>query len=241
MKVAMVCIAKQEDEYIEEWIKYNFKLGFDDIFVYQNNWRWPVEMDNVYKIEFDGKPMQVAAYNNFLQTYDGRYDWVAFFDVDEFLVLKKHENVKDFIKDYSEYSAIGINWVLFGDNGLSFDGDYSVLSRFTKRQSGIDNHVKCIVRVDKNIDYSVHNPKYIPMVDTGFNTFTGPWNFNPKDDVAQLNHYFCKTWQEWQKKKSKGRVSHSADDPNDILQEHDFHRHNFNEIEDTTALNFYLS
>lgn len=34
MKTALVCIAKREDYYIEEWLRYNFKLGFDDIWVY---------------------------------------------------------------------------------------------------------------------------------------------------------------------------------------------------------------
>ena len=34
------------------------------------------------------------------------YDWVAFFDVDEFLVLKKHKNIKDFIEVYKDYNGL---------------------------------------------------------------------------------------------------------------------------------------
>lgn len=34
MKSAIVCIAKNEDHYIDEWIKYHLKLGFAKIFVY---------------------------------------------------------------------------------------------------------------------------------------------------------------------------------------------------------------
>ena len=33
MKVALVCIAKNEDNYIQEWINYNLKLGFDKTLV----------------------------------------------------------------------------------------------------------------------------------------------------------------------------------------------------------------
>lgn len=40
MKTALVCIAKDEDHYIAEWIKYHTKLGFDEIFVYENSWRY---------------------------------------------------------------------------------------------------------------------------------------------------------------------------------------------------------
>lgn len=33
-RAALVCIAKDEDDYIQEWIAYHKKLGFDDIYVY---------------------------------------------------------------------------------------------------------------------------------------------------------------------------------------------------------------
>ena len=39
MKIALVCIAKNEDDYIEEWVNYHLKLGFSKIFIYENNWR----------------------------------------------------------------------------------------------------------------------------------------------------------------------------------------------------------
>lgn len=34
MKVALFTLAKDEDNYIEEFLDYYIKLGFDDIFVY---------------------------------------------------------------------------------------------------------------------------------------------------------------------------------------------------------------
>ena len=34
MKIALVCLAKNEDFYIDEWIKYHTKLGFDHIYIY---------------------------------------------------------------------------------------------------------------------------------------------------------------------------------------------------------------
>ena len=58
MKVALVCIAKNEDLYIDEWIDYHFKLGFDEIFVYQNNWRFNKDIENALKILPPGAPFQ---------------------------------------------------------------------------------------------------------------------------------------------------------------------------------------
>ena len=36
MKVVIVAIAKMEQDYIEEWVKYHLHLGFDQIFLYDN-------------------------------------------------------------------------------------------------------------------------------------------------------------------------------------------------------------
>lgn len=37
MKIAIVSIAKNENLYIKDWIDYHLKLGFDDIYIYDNN------------------------------------------------------------------------------------------------------------------------------------------------------------------------------------------------------------
>jgi hypothetical protein len=36
MKVVIVAIAKMEQDYIEEWVKYNLHIGIDRIFLYDN-------------------------------------------------------------------------------------------------------------------------------------------------------------------------------------------------------------
>lgn len=241
MKVALVCIAKNEDNYIKEWVDYHFKLGFDSVVIYQNDWRSDLRMDNVHLINFDGSNKQREAYNNFLKHWHTEYDWVAFFDVDEFLVLKKHSNVKDFIREYERYESIGINWVLFGNNGLEFDGNYSVLNRFTKRQVGVFHLVKCIVRANPNIIYDVHHPLHKYSVDTNHRMFRGGVNPNGDDNIAQLNHYFCKTHDEWIVKKNRGRIDLSPQHHDFIRNERDYEVHNMNDIEDKSALDFFNS
>ena len=56
-KIALVCFAKNEDLYLQEWIDYHIKLGFDDIHVFQNDWRFkdPKPNEKVYFHEYDGK------------------------------------------------------------------------------------------------------------------------------------------------------------------------------------------
>ena len=237
-KVALVCIAKDEEHYIQEWVSYHKKLGFDKIYIYQNNWRTDIMDPIVEKIEMDGHPMQATAYLNFIDAYSAEYDWVAFFDVDEFLVLKKHKNIHEFISDYSDAEAIGINWVLFGDNNLLGPTDYSVLSRFTSRQTAVNPHIKSVLNLRKKIRPifgHIHSPDNYQITSPEGSTFAGPHNHNGSDQIAQLNHYFGKTYMEFLNKIKRGDVNGMLRD------DHDFHRHNFNEIKDFTALKFYTN
>ena len=234
MRVALVCIAKNEDDYIHEWIDYNKKLGFDNIIIYQNDWRFVIEDPTVIKLEFDGLNKQVLAYNHFIKNNLNNYDWVAFFDVDEFLVLKKHKNIKEFIQDYSDYEAIGINWILFGDNGHDSVGeDYGVLNRFTKRQSSINPHIKSIIKLTSNVVMDVHNPNCL-WTNTDKKTNMGPFNKPGNDDIAVINHYFSKTKQEFLLKCERGRADSFTKRKLD-----EFEPHNCNDVEDLSAYNFY--
>lgn len=56
MRCALVCIAKDEDDYIREWADYHLKIGFDDIYILQNNWRCKhaFESPNVHLETYDG-------------------------------------------------------------------------------------------------------------------------------------------------------------------------------------------
>lgn len=55
MKVALVCIAKDEDNYIKEWINYHLSIGFSKIYVYQNDWNFDItNYNNVEVIKITG-------------------------------------------------------------------------------------------------------------------------------------------------------------------------------------------
>jgi len=235
-KVALVCIAKDEDNYIQEWVDYHFKLGFDDIFIYQNDWRSNLVGDHIHLIPFDGEAKQLRSYNDFIRNNYKNYEWAAFIDVDEFIVLKKHDNIKDFISDYQTFSCIAMNWYLFGNNGHRkvIDNNYTNIERFTKRATELNKHIKTISKLSKRLRYK--NPHFAncQWVDSDKNIGKGPFNEKSSDDIIQLNHYFCKTKEEFKCKVGKG----FADQIGKIRSFNDYNTHNFNEIDDFTALDF---
>jgi hypothetical protein len=76
-----------------------------------------------------------------------------------------------------------------------------------------------------------HDTRNKPIVAMGMNHNPGG-----PTDVAVINHYFTKTLEEFLLKKARGRATTSATRSMD-----DFHRHNFNEVEDPSAWTFFSS
>ena len=109
MKVALICIAKFEEKYIQEFVKHYFQLGIDKIFIGDNNpgkyqpelkpllskWldRGQIVIDDLQDQVID----QVDYYDTVYQREKNNYDWFCIFDCDEFLVLNKHKNIAEFL------------------------------------------------------------------------------------------------------------------------------------------------
>lgn len=238
-RVALVCIAKDEDAYIQEWIDYHFKLGVDDIFIYENDWRSGIWQERVHTIPFDGKHRQVYAYNDWLFKRSHDYKWVIFIDVDEFIVLKNHSYIQGFLRAYGNLpegvDAIAVNWMMFGD-GYNVLPNGSVLERFTRRGAEPDRHIKSIVRLNGDrMMLTTHNT-FGYWIDTNGKVGEGQNNFDGNGDVIQINHYYCKTKDEFKRKMNRGRADCGL-----LWNEWDFDQYNQNDVEDLTALNFYRS
>lgn len=263
-KIALVTMAKDEDFYLQEWIDYNLKIGFDDIFIYQNNWRFKdvIPHDNVHFLTWDfdstrPKPGQNTwdwnrmsqCYVQFGQDYHEEYEWAAFFDVDCFLALKQWDNVQDFISSYDdiEQKQLVINYAFFGDNGHNeFDENYtSVLERFTKRwgKPYNESYYQFAPICKLHEDFCCHSLHFVdgPWIDVDRVVGIGRGKKNRKVtfDKAQLNHYYIKTLPEWKIKMNKTRAEGDWFTEEGLgIKLNGFNIHNHNDIEDLCALNF---
>lgn len=243
MDAVICCIALNEQLYIQEWINYHIKLGFAKIYVYDNsddNNMLYIASHNIIVIHMPGTCKQLDAYSHFLNHYGMIHTWCAFIDCDEFIVLKQHKNIRDFCLQYLHSGALGINWVLFGSNNELKYVDKPVLERFTKRQSGINEHIKCIVCCADTIGFI--NP-HVPILQMGTyikdirnNKIDWAFNYIGSDDICQINHYFVKSKEEFMTKIARGRA-----DTTIHRSEEEFNTHDYNDIDDYTALNFNMS
>ena len=240
---AVVCaIALNEEPYIDEWIQYNLFLGFNHIYIYDNsddNSLKGKKSDRVTIIHFPGKTKQLEAYSIFTLQYKNKHKWAAFIDCDEFIVLKKHNTIIDFLNEYDNCESVALNWKMFGtSNEKEYKGE-PVTSRFKYCSSIVNKHIKSIVKIS-SID-TFANPHNVNLLkgnnyDTNRNIIFGPFNNLGDDTIACIHHYYTKSEEEFRKKIERGRADiikkRSLDEMNNI------HSNN-NDVYNSDAWDFY--
>lgn len=264
---AIVCIAKLEHHYIEEFVKYHLALGFNKIYIYDNEDR-PIYQQllrayetSIHVIHYPhnhyDKPVQYMALDHFVKhfMYADDITHIAHIDIDEFIVLKQHTNIVDFIKDYihcqdettnyknhSNIAGIVMNWRFFGSSGLTERDDRPATVRFTKCQMSGDRHYKtlfhkaffaryhnCHSIIRNRPDFFVVNTRGVPVF--------GEFNDNIDFSVIQLNHYKSKTFPEFKYIRSRQRADMIGDIHENIAES--FLHYDINEVEDLYAKEFY--
>lgn len=268
----IVCIAKLESNYIVEFVNYHLKLGFNYIFLYDNEDKPTYESilenykDNVIVTHLPGKNYEGGAQYESLRHFVTNYmklsiiTHVIHIDIDEFIVLKKHKNIKDFVSEYIKTpdnnircGGIGINWRFFGSNGHSNNWNIPNTIRFTMCERKINPHIKTLFNKEvfkKYLDcHSIEvNNKNYPIKSTNGDVVIGPVNNSPTNDVIQLNHYKCKTLPEFKFIRKRLRADLKNDEEHGVKYkesyryiEETFRNYDLNETEDLTAYTFYNS
>jgi hypothetical protein len=245
VRCALVTIVKGENRYIEEYCDYYLRLGFSNIILYDNSDLNDMAYlrrinKNIMVIHFPGMGKQIPAYNHFIHYYRQRYDYVAFFDADEFLVLKQHRTIGEFCREHISEGALGVNWYIFGNNNRERYEQDLVIRRFTKRASKMDPHVKTIAKCSDLRRMMIHHPLDLsgkPFYNIKKELMSGPRNFSVDDSIVQLNHYMTKSNEELVYKIRRGRAPSIFKRKIEELLPYV----SMNEVEDTSALDFYLS
>jgi hypothetical protein len=240
---AVICaIALNEEPYIDEWINYHRLLGFSHIYIYDNsdnNTLKDKESGFVTVIHFPGLVKQLQAYDLFVTTYKDKHSWGAFIDCDEFIVLKKHNSIIDFLKEYDDCDGIGLNWLMFGTSREKNYKNEPVLSRFRYCASTLDTHIKSIVKLKK---IQLFLDPHMPLLKNGIicNTqrgvISGSYNDNLLSDVAYIHHYYTKSEEEFLKKINRGRADIS--EKRSLAEMEELHSNN-NDVYNSDAWDFY--
>lgn len=231
MKILLCCIGRLENAYIKEFVEYYKILGVTNICLFDNNYDGEEDFNDVIgdyikdgfvilKDYRNRKVCQLDAYNECYKTYGGEYDWIAFFDIDEFMFINCNKTIGEYLarSEFNDYDMLHINWLLFGDGGqLRNDGRY-LLHRITQpldinhstEYKFPDNfHVKSIIRGGlKEVLWTCtpHTPvcnikccNSFGILCDGNSPFVG-YDFRN----AGIRHFATKTAEEYAQKVKKG-------------------------------------
>ena len=252
MNTCIVCIAKLESDYILNFIKYHLHIGFNKIYIYDNE-DIPVYekllsdySESVVVIHLPGNnyrcPVQYFALEHFISYFMDQFTHVAHIDIDEYIVLKKHSSIGDFIKDHftGDCGAIGMNWRFFGSNGHSTKSDVPEVIRFTRCELKGNVHIKTLFATEFFVKYN-QSPHAVTLKEnyktksTKGQIINGPFNTHIDFSVIQLNHYKCKTLPEFKYIRSRGRSDCPKNNQprENIIKS--FKVYDLNEIEELTA------
>ena len=146
LKVCLCTVGKLENKYIIEFIEHYKKYGIDKIFLYDNNEIKGERFDSllygyirnnyVKIINYRGKiAKQLGIYQHCYKENYKNYDFLIFYDIDEFINLKNHKNIKTFLnlKRFKKCQSIYLNWIKHTDNNLIFYDNRSLFQRFPEK------------------------------------------------------------------------------------------------------------
>ena len=213
-KVAVCAIGRLENRYAVEWVEHYNRLGVDKIFIYDNN--RPEDGEAFIDVLqpyidhglVDVKPwdgLQKQAYEECYNRHNQDYDWIGFFDFDEFVEIQDGRDVKDFLTGFEFADVVVMNWRTMTDNGLVHYEPKPLKERFTEGTDEslvINRHVKSFVRggidgISFNDPHCPNAPKLNVVNVVGEQVEQVPIQPTVIHKVAWVNHYNTKTAEEW--------------------------------------------
>jgi hypothetical protein len=167
---------------------------------------------------------QLKEYQDCYKNNYKKYDWLIFFDMDEYIFLKNYTNIKNFLKKkiFDKCERIQLNWIFHTDNNLLYYDNRTLAERFPIREpkargkkkggiQGIKSILKGKIRININ---DAHILARNLKVCDGFGNEKEIQNIvtNTSDfEYYYIDHYYCKSTEEFINKLKRGSVAYGFD------------------------------
>lgn len=218
MHYCSICLIVHGDHaYIREWIEYYLLIGVDHFYITDNRSNPPLRdvlQDYIkrgvvtYRYDTRVSPQRLV-YNECLQEHKKDSKWIAYFDSDEFLLLKKHRTIKEFLKEYENFGSVSIAWLCFGSNG-HIEKQPSIINAYTTRVE-VSTYYKTIIQPTRVKSMNVHNvgkhEQGYYTVDEEKRVVRGERTNHQSFQIAQLNHYVLRSLKDYQDKMARGSAA----------------------------------
>jgi hypothetical protein len=258
MPNAACVIVRNESKYLLEWIAHHLVIGFDAVIVLDNeSTDGTAEMlrsaasrsDNALRYIYwpnRGITTQNDGYHTVCDLFRNEFDWIGFFDIDEFLLPVHDDRVGDWLHGITEGAAIAVNWFFFGSGGHIENPGGLVLEAFQRRGAAdftvndaghVPNlGIKSIVR--PQLVRGCRNPHAFHLDGIYVDTEGRPLELvaegsrmtsMPAGAKWRLHHYFVRSRVQWAEKVARGYWDSTYRNLSSFFQ------HDRNELIDSTA------
>ena len=226
--VSVMAILKDEAPNMEEWLCHHMAIGVDHFFLYDNG--STDELHEVLKpyadhgvvttVYFPMRGLQRDANNHVVRFFGDTTEWIAYVDIDEFLVPENDESIGDVMARYpdAEQVLVSRKEFCYSQNRTPVEGlvteSYREYSLNVPRMGTSETLAKPIIRPRGTARVGIHNA--FTVHSRTVNTAGEPTSEeatvieDPSYANLQMNHYFTKSWEEFQAKRTRATTSTHA-------------------------------
>ena len=227
LRICLCIIGKKENLYAKEFIEHYKKLGYNKIFIYDNNDINDERFEEIIQDEINNGfvsiinyrgyklPQQLSSYKDCYEKNNLAYNWLSFFDFDEYLELKpKNITIQNFLSHerYHYCQIIKINWICYSNYKNLYYDKKPIQQRFFSSIQP-DKHIKSTVRGNLPTNYwqnagTPHSSrnKFNSCSSSGkMIDFSSSFNDPPDIKYAFLKHYHYKSFEEFCIKLKRGK------------------------------------
>ena len=241
IKVCICTIGKEENLYIREFVKYYKNIGVDKIFLYDNNDNDKEHFEDVIKdyiyngfVEvFNWRGVQkphFKAINDCYVKYNTQYDWLMFYDIDEYIHLENYTSIKEFLneKKFNKCKKIYLNWVFHTDNDQIYYQNIPLFKRFPSIERDalikkkFSQKVKSILRGNISNFVIANNSHTTHIITDSVRACNGFGKMINLDEEFYLvdsdykyyyiDHFYTKSLEEFVNKLKRGSAVNGKDD-----------------------------
>ena len=241
--LSICAIAKNEGPYFKEWIEWHLNHGVDNFYIYDNESTdgtkdilEPYIKQGIVNYKYwSGYRRQLAAYDDCMENNRFSSRWIAFIDLDEFIVPIKDSTIPEFLSRFDSFAAVEINWLIYGSGGQKTKTIGTMMERFKFHSNPshyLNRHVKSIVNPRKVFTMiGCHEAARISGYAADSHGQPIKKHFRerePQQDVIRINHYAVRSLEEFKEKQARGRASGKQK----TVKDEYFDQYDLNDIEE---------
>jgi hypothetical protein len=219
LRLGVTVIVRDEAPYLPEWLAYHHALGVEHFFIYDNGSTdelpevieaW-INHGLVTLVYWPLPGGQIDAYSHALRFYGPSLEWLAYFDVDEFVVPLVDDDIPTLLARFPDAADVRMPRVDFGFSGHRQPPDALTIEAYTGvadvfgRDPSKPPRVKSVVRPVSISAVGIHtatvadDPRDASGAPVPSQTVGGAcWEY------VQLNHYYTRSFEEFEAKRFRG-------------------------------------